>query len=309
MNRTEVQARRVTFSEIWNRFTAPFNKDYFPPAPRYSKEIRIEQNNTVIFPGTSSGMSALGYNCYGGCVDEACFLEVIDDSKKHDAGGESDQYDAAEDIHNAMMNRMTSRFMKAGTIPGILVMFSSPRFPEDFLNKKIRQADELGDESGIFYKVRPTWSAKGRLYYPSKNFFYVDTSTFDIIEDEAEALSSPEYKILDPDEKYLEEKSGLKEPDKLPKDTLVKARQMIQQADDKYDEDVVTAVKGLLKPYGQGNPSKDKIISLLPLKNRLRFEIRDGQWRSVQKAEVKDTVSAFNDQLVKNKKIANPETL
>lgn len=69
MNRTEVQARKVTFSEVFNRFQTPFNADYFPPHPMYSKEIRILQNNTVLFPGTSSSMSALGYNCYGGCLD------------------------------------------------------------------------------------------------------------------------------------------------------------------------------------------------------------------------------------------------
>lgn len=54
MSRTELQAKRVIFSDVFKRFQSPFNKDYFPPNPRYQKEIQIAQNNTVIYAGTSS---------------------------------------------------------------------------------------------------------------------------------------------------------------------------------------------------------------------------------------------------------------
>lgn len=54
MSRTELQAKRVIFSDVFKRFQSPFNKDYFPPNPRYQKEIQIAQNNTVVYAGTSS---------------------------------------------------------------------------------------------------------------------------------------------------------------------------------------------------------------------------------------------------------------
>ena len=195
LSRTELQARRVCFSEVWKRFQCPFIQDYFTPNPRYTKEIAIPQNNTLIFAGTSSAMSALGYNLYGGGVDEAAFLEVIEDSKK---AGVANTYDAAEEMHNAIFDRMTSRFMVNGVIPGMLVMFSSPRYPDDFLERKCRQAEDLGDDSGIFWRRRATWSAKGKKFYQSGKFFYVDTDTMETVEQDR-ALDSGKLLFLDND--------------------------------------------------------------------------------------------------------------
>ncbi len=430
MNRTEVQARRVTFSEVMARFQTPFNKDFFPPAPRYSKEIRIEQNNTVIFPGTSTALSALGYNAYGGCltldtniwvknqsgtyelvplgslvsrknipilslnpesgevieviasryqdqgdqevyeletgdgtviratkdhkfiinkeegwkelrkingpswrkklsgkqrvadlvnagpyynfliedskipahncIDEACFLEVVEDSKRNDGGTESGTYDAAEDMHNAMLNRMTSRFMKGGIIPGILVMFSSPRYPEDFLNRKIREADQLGDESGVFYRIRPTWSAKGTLYYPSKEYFYIDTETLDEVPEE-EALSSPEYLILDPDEKAVIELAGLTDIASIPAEVLKIVRKMSFNTS-KTDKAVIKQMSTILAAHGQGDP--DTKVELRPLKHRVKFKVENDRYKAQTRVHIQPGSDAFFDQLMRNKKIA-----
>jgi len=77
VHNTEAQARKVTFTEVAKRFDSPFNKDYFPVNPRITTELRISRNNTVIFPGTSSALSALGYNLFGGAVDEACFVKNL----------------------------------------------------------------------------------------------------------------------------------------------------------------------------------------------------------------------------------------
>ena len=205
LSRTEQQARRVCFSEVWKRFQCPFVQDYFTPNPRYTKEINIPQNNTLIFAGTSSAMSALGYNLYGGGVDEASFLEIVEESKK---AGNTQVYDAAEQMHNAIFDRMTSRFMRDGIIPGMLIMFSSPRYPDDFLERKCRQAEELGDESGIFWRRRSTWSAKGKKFFPSGNFFYIDTDTQEIV-DEEDALDSGKLLFLSNDSMPPHVESGL----------------------------------------------------------------------------------------------------
>jgi hypothetical protein len=140
-------------------------------------------------------MSALGYNLYGGGIDEACFLEVVEDSKR---AANAERYDAAEEIHNAIWDRMTSRFMVAGQVPGFLVMFSSPRYPEDFLERRIRQAVELGDDSGIFFRRRSTWSAKGRTFYPSGEFFFVNVDSVQEVTEE-DAIASGDLIFLDND--------------------------------------------------------------------------------------------------------------
>lgn len=188
LNRTEKQAKKVTFTEVWNRFQSPFNKDYFPPTDRYTTEIRIPRNNTTIFPGTSSALSALGYNLYGGTIDEAAFLEVVDDSSKTFDG----RFDAAEEMYHAIMNRMVSRFLRKGKLPSLLCMISSPNFPDDFLHKQIEFADKVAkealeknmpDHSGVFYRRRPTWEAKGKKFFPEKEYFYIDTTNAEILDD------------------------------------------------------------------------------------------------------------------------------
>lgn len=178
MSRSETQARKVTFTEVWNRFQSPFNKDYFPPHERFSREIRIDVNNTCVFAGTSSSLSALGYNLFGGVIDEAAFLEVVEDSKRSDS-----KYDAAEEMYNAVYHRMVSRFAKEGKLPGLLCMVSSPRFPDDFIHRKIDEATANPKYSGIFWRRRSTWEAKGKKFFPNEDFFYIDTETSEIIQD------------------------------------------------------------------------------------------------------------------------------
>lgn len=113
------------------------------------------------------------------CIDEANFLEVIEDSKK---AALTERYDAAEDMYEAIMNRMASRFMKHGRIPGLLCMISSPRFPDDFLEKKIKQAEELGPISGVFWRKRTLWQAKGKKFFSSGKYFYINTDTLEEVE-------------------------------------------------------------------------------------------------------------------------------
>jgi len=312
LSRTEVQSRRVIFSEVWKRFQSGFNKDYFPPNPRYSKEISISQNNTVIYAGTSSELSILGYNLYCvsqdskiktpngiitlkdviskgklgiwgfdinkgfiktealdvidngekevfevvfnddsiirctqdhqflvydikngyqykkleevnekeiitshnnllmrimyikslgrqkvcdvigsktsnfvldngvvvhncGVIDEANFLEVVEGSKR----SEAEVYDAAENIYNATYNRMVSRFMMAGKVPGFIVMISSRKSRNSFMERKIIEGIKKHNDpsNGIFFKVRSLWQAKPKEYFPSNQFFYIDTDS------------------------------------------------------------------------------------------------------------------------------------
>jgi len=325
LSRSEAQSRRVIFSDVWKRFKSPFNQDYFPSNPRMRREIFISRNNTVVYAGTSSALSALGYNLLGGCftgdveiklgsgeiktfrelencgpivlkgfnekyfinvnaqniiktrentevyevemedgskfkatadqlfmtyrrsrrkgykfsyksldeitdkdeivsdrgfikcrikskkllgkedvfdvvnsetsnfilsngivvhncVDEANFLEVVEDSKR--AAESEETYDAAEEMYNAIMNRMASRFMRPdGTLPGLICMCSSPKYPGDFTSRKRREAQKLGLSSGIFWKRRPLWVAKGPKFYQSGEYFYVDTDKLKVIED------------------------------------------------------------------------------------------------------------------------------
>jgi hypothetical protein len=106
------------------------------------------------------------------------FLEVTDDSKKSFDGG----YDACEEMANAILNRMTSRFLKNNYLPGLLAFITSPNMPDDYVHRLIEIAKNDPD-SGIFWRRRPTWIAKGKKFFPDDDFFYIDTDLEEIITD------------------------------------------------------------------------------------------------------------------------------
>lgn len=180
LSRSELQSRRVVFTYCWERFQSGFNKDYFPANPRFSREIRIDRNNTCIYAGTSSALSALGYNVYSAVIDEANFLEVTEDSKKSN----EEMYDAGEEMYNAVMNRMTSRFMRQGKIPGVIVLISSPRYPDSFLERKIKEGKSVGiNKLNMFIRSRSLWEAKGPKFFDMSKYFVVDTDTLEILKE------------------------------------------------------------------------------------------------------------------------------
>lgn len=165
MSRSEAQAKRVTLQKIYPKFQTVFNTEYFPPSKRRGQEIWIPRNNTLIFAGTSNAASALGYNIYGGVIDEANFLEMTEGGKKSRSITET--YDAAEEMHNAMFNRMNSRFINpyTGKLDGMLTMISSCRYPDDFLERKVREHLRLADSSHIFIRRKSLWEAKPKWYF------------------------------------------------------------------------------------------------------------------------------------------------
>lgn len=185
MSRSEVQAKRVVMSKNIAQFKTQFNREYFPPDPRKGQEIYMARNFTTIFAGTSSGASALGYNIYGGCIDEANFLEVVEDSTRR--RGKSETYDAAEDMHTHMFGRMRSRFINpyTGELDGTLFMFSSTRYPDDFLEKKAKEHFTLQKKSNIFISRKTLWAAKPKWYFSGVTFKF-DIAPKKILADEDE---------------------------------------------------------------------------------------------------------------------------
>ena len=144
LSRSEVQSRRVVFTYCWERFQSGF------------------------------------YNVYSAVIDEANFLEVTEDSKKSN----EEMYDAGEEMYNAVMNRMTSRFMRHGSIPGVIVLISSPRYPDSFLERKIKEGKSVGIEKlNMFVRSRSLWEAKGPKYFDMSKYFVIDTDSLEIIKE------------------------------------------------------------------------------------------------------------------------------
>ena len=111
------QSRKVVFGEIKSRIdNSPWFRKHYPPDPDIRSELRFAKN-IAIFPGNSRETFPLGFNILGGVMDEAAFYT------------ETPDHDVAEEMFNALHSRIKNRFGGKG----LLVMISSPRYVDDFI--------------------------------------------------------------------------------------------------------------------------------------------------------------------------------
>lgn len=135
------QSRKVVFGEIKSRIdNSPWFQKNYPPDPNIKSELRFAKSITV-FPGNSKETFPLGFNILGGVMDEAAWYT------------ETETHDVAEDMFNALHNRIKNRFGDKG----LLVMISSPRYAEDFIESKMKEAST---NKKIFARRKTLWEAK-----------------------------------------------------------------------------------------------------------------------------------------------------
>lgn len=91
-------------------------------------------------PGSSSELSALGENLFGGVIEEANFFQVSVTSKKIRSAAER-EWDQAKKLQDSMWRRMTSRYARMGRVPGMLILNSSASYPDDFMEKIVKEND------------------------------------------------------------------------------------------------------------------------------------------------------------------------
>lgn len=172
MSTTAQQASNIVFGEVKSRVTnSPwFNQFGYLPDPTIKSELRFPKYVKVV-PGNSKETKPLGYNLFCGVMDEAAWYT------------ETQSHDVAEDMYNALFNRIKNRFGERG----LLVIISSPRYVDDFIEKKMLEG-KTNDR--IFCKRKPVWLAKPSSAYSGKFF---QAEGFDIpLEYQSIYLRNPE---------------------------------------------------------------------------------------------------------------------
>jgi len=165
------QSKRVVFNEIKGRVdNSPWFQKYYPPDQTIRSELRFSKGISV-FPGNSKETFPLGLNILGGVMDEAAWYT------------ETRDHDVAEEIFNALHNRIKNRFGDSG----LLVMISSPRYVDDFIEKKM---EETGTNPKIFSKRKKLWDSKPPRYFSGD---WIEFEEYMIPKDfEIEAKRNPE---------------------------------------------------------------------------------------------------------------------
>ena len=138
---TAPHAKKIIFGDISERIkNSPWFQAHMMPDPNIQSELRFPKN-IVIFPGSSSEVSPVGYNIFMFNIDEAAFFP------------ETDARDAARTIYETGRKRVKSRFSNLGLCSAI----SSPSHVDNFIEQKM---EEAGHDVTISAKEGPTWQNK-----------------------------------------------------------------------------------------------------------------------------------------------------
>jgi hypothetical protein len=162
---TATHARRVLFEQL---------RDMIDESPWFSERMRrrqdiqslvyFPQRSISVAPGSSSELAPLGENLFGGVIEEANFFPVTVGSKKIHNPAER-EWDQAKKIHDAVWRRMESRYQRHGRVPGILILNSSAKYPDDFLEKIIAENDP-----NTVVIIHSSWETKPQHRYSGEKF-------------------------------------------------------------------------------------------------------------------------------------------
>ena len=176
MSVRESHSKKVVFGEIKTRIDqCKWLSDRYPIDQRVISELRFPKN-IRIFPASSKVTAPVGYNVFGGVIDEAAWHLV------------TPRRDYAAELFGVLSNRIKSRF----TTNGLAVLISAPRYEKDFIMRKLVEAKEDND---IFWRHRKLWEAKPEKYFSGR---WVEFKGHKIpAEFEKTALSNPEIFMRD----------------------------------------------------------------------------------------------------------------
>lgn len=140
---------------------------YFNECFQFDRKIKsrlIFPNFIHVIPASGHEHAAIGQNVFGGLMDELNFMSLIEKSKKSIDQGE---YNQAVQLYNSIAIRRKMRFNKAGSIPGLLCLVSSRRYPGQFTDKieeqRLSEIAQYG-KSDIYLYDKCVWEVKTDAY-------------------------------------------------------------------------------------------------------------------------------------------------
>lgn len=149
------QAKKVVFGEIVQRVKqcAWFENRGYVPSDEIKSELQFPKNICVI-PGNSRETYPLGLNILAAVMDEAAWYV------------DTEEHDVAEEIYNALNSRIVNRFGNKGMI----IVLSSPRYVDDFIERKMKEAQE---NPKIFARRCTSWECKPASMFSGNRIQYM----------------------------------------------------------------------------------------------------------------------------------------
>lgn len=180
----------------YERFRSMIERSpYFTKHFRFDKDLQSElvfPNRIIVRPVSGKETAAIGQNVFGGIIDEVNFMSVISKSRASVDGG---VYDQAVQLYNSIARRRKSRFLSGGTMPGLLCLVSSKRYPGQFTDKK---SEEAKTNPQIYVYDKRVWDVKPEAY--TGEFFPIfigDHARKPRIIEEGEVIRDSERELID----------------------------------------------------------------------------------------------------------------
>lgn len=115
-------------------------------------------NNIKVVPALANLTKMVGQAIVSCILDEVNFMAVVQDSKQVvGARGQGGIYDQAEIVYNNIVRRRKGRMTTDGPDPGTLSVLSSTRYLGDFMDRRVKEAEEnaeLHSEGGDVHIMR-----------------------------------------------------------------------------------------------------------------------------------------------------------
>lgn len=132
---------------------SPYFLKHYPFEKKLESKL-VFPNRVEVVPVSGTETAAIGQNVMGGLIDELNYMAVVEKSK---VAVDKGTYDQAILVYNSISRRRKSRFMENGKLPGILCLVSSKKYPGQFTDQKMLEAQK---DSTIFVYDKRVWDIK-----------------------------------------------------------------------------------------------------------------------------------------------------
>lgn len=147
-------AKGVDYQRFRNMIEgSPYFLKYYPFDKHLQSKL-VFPNRVEVIPVSGTETAAIGQNVMGGLIDELNYMAVVTKSK---VAVDKGTYDQAILLYNSIARRRKSRFMENGKLPGILCLVSSKKYPGQFTDQKVKEAER---DPSIFVYDKRVWDIK-----------------------------------------------------------------------------------------------------------------------------------------------------
>ncbi len=168
---TKDGAKEVGYTRMRNTIRdSPYFQQYFMFDEHLQSQMKFPRN-IVVKPVAGHETAAIGQNVLGGILDEINFHKIIQQSAKARDG---EVFDQAKKNYETIATRRTSRFMKKGWTPGMLMLVSSRNYPGQFTDVKEAEART---NPRIFIYDKRKWELTPELYNPERFNLFIGDDT------------------------------------------------------------------------------------------------------------------------------------